>query len=105
MPSSSDDFQIQIEDVSRWDPPEGQQGQGMMLHTTRGDIETILHSDTDDPPTRAVLWVWGARGGFDGPAGGIFGNLAQELKGRITSLRLNYRNPASLPESVMDTLA
>ncbi len=77
----------------------------MMLHTTRGEIETILHSDTDDPPSSAVLWVWGARGGFDGPAGGIFGNLAEELKGRITSLRLNYRNPALLSESVMDTLA
>ncbi len=105
MPSSSDDFQIQIEDVSQWDPPEGQRGQGMMLHTTRGDIETILHSDTDEPPTGAILWVWGARGGFDGPAGGIFGNLAEELKGRLTSLRVNYRNPAVLPESVMDTLA
>ena len=105
MPSSNDDFQIQIEDVSQWDPPEGQQGQGMMLHTTRGDIETILHSDTDEPPTRAILWVWGARGGFDGPAGGIFGNLAEELKGRLTSLRVNYRNPAVLAESVMDTLA
>lgn len=105
MPSSSDDFQIQIEDVSQWDPPEGQRGQGMLLHTTRGDIETILHSDTDEPPTGAILWVWGARGGFDGPAGGIFGNLAEELKGRLTSLRVNYRNPAVLPESVMDTLA
>ncbi len=105
MTSSSDDFQIQIEDFNRWDPPEGQQGQGLMLHTTRGDIEAILHSDTEEPPTRAILWVWGARGGFDGPAGGIFGNLAEELKGRITSLRVNYRNPAVLPESVMDTLA
>ena len=105
MQSSSDDFQIQIEDVSQWEPPEGQRGQGMMLHTTRGDIETILHSDTDEPPRGAILWVWGARGGFDGPAGGIFGNLAEELKGRLTSLRVNYRNPAVLAESVMDTLA
>ncbi|MBI4233419.1 MAG: alpha/beta fold hydrolase [Chloroflexi bacterium] len=53
-----------------------------------------------------VVWVWGARGGFEGPAGGIYGVLAEELLAEgITSLRLDYRDPRALHESVLDTLA
>ena len=52
-----------------------------------------------------MLWVWGARGGYAGPAEGIFANLAEEfISQRITSLRLNYRHPGIFEESVLDAM-
>ena len=103
MSSQETELAIQIRSVEQWQPPEGQVGRGMLLRTTRGDIECILHREADTP--KAIVWVWGARGGFDGPADGIYGDLAEELMPGITSLRVNYRHPRVLQESVMDTLA
>ena len=100
-----DELTLSIKGVEPWQPPEGQAGDGLMLHTTRGPIEAILHHDPDTPTRAGIVWVWGARGGFDGPAEGVYGALAEELKSGITSLRVNYRHPAVLPESVMDALA
>ena len=102
---TEDGLSIQIDDVSKWQPPEGQAGQGMLLHTAGGDIQAIIHDNADAVTQKAIVWVWGARGGFDGPAEGIYGRLAEELKHEITSLRVNYRYPGVLHESVMDTLA
>lgn len=85
-------------------PHEGDTGQGIVLTTDRGEIKAILHPGADGDE-RAVLWVWGARGGYAGPAEGIFANLAEEFKSQgISSLRLNYRNPADYTESVIDVL-
>ena len=100
---STDDLDIQISAVDDWDAPEDQSGQGMLLHTDRGDIRAIIHKGADT--TKAIVWVWGARGGFNGPADGIYGALAQELTPRITSLRIDYRRPGVLQDSVLDTLA
>ena len=107
MTQDSDDLTIQIEDVSRWHLPEGQTGHGILLHTTRGDIYTIVHSssDPDHRTSKAIVFVWGARGGFDGPAGGIYGRLADELKDDITSIRIDYRLPNVITECVLDTMA
>ena len=77
----------------------------MLLHTSRGDIQSIIHHNTEKSTQKAIVWVWGARGGFDGPGEGIYGTLAEELKDDITSLRVDYRFPNALPECVMDTLA
>ena len=75
------------------------------LDTTRGPIDCLLHRSDGDGET-AVLWAPGARGGFDGPADGLYADLAQELAGRgIASLRLDYRHPANLDESTLDVLA
>ncbi len=103
MSVSGGELSIQVLDTAPWDAPEGQPGRGMKLVTTRGDIEAIIHHARDT--TRAIVWVWGAFGGFDGPAEGIYGVVAEELKTEITSLRVNYRHPNLLDESVMDTLA
>ena len=100
-----DELTLRIERVDPWRPPDDQPGQGLTLHTTRGPIEAILHRDIRTPGRAGIVWVWGARGGFDGPANRVYATLAEELKGEITSLRVNYRHPAVLPESVMDTLA
>lgn len=107
MTTDSDDLSIRIEAVSRWHPPQGQLGQGVLLHTTRGDIHAIVHSGADPQrrTNKAILFVWGARGGFDGPAGGIYGRLAEDLKDDITSIRVDYRLPNVLTECVLDTMA
>jgi dienelactone hydrolase len=53
-----------------------------------------------------VIWVCGARGGFAGPAKGVYAQLAERFKSEgITSLRLDYRQPNDLPECVLDLLA
>ncbi len=107
MTTDNDDFTIQIEDVSRWHPPEGQSGQGILLHTTRGDIHTLVHTagGADHRTSKAIVFVWGARGGFDGPAGGIYGRLAEDLKDEITSIRVDYRLPNVITECVLDAMA
>ena len=106
MTTDNDDFTIQIEDVSRWHPPEGQSGQGILLHTTRGDIHTLVHTagGADHRTSKAIVFVWGARGGFDGPAGGIYGRLAEALKDEMTSIRIDYRLPSVLEECVLDVM-
>ena len=107
----SQEFSIRIVGVVPWDAPEGESGRGVILRTTRGDLRAILHHE---PPgedgqagktVRAVVWVCGARGGFAGPADGLYRDLAEDLKGEITSLRLDYRQPNVLHECVMDVLA
>ena len=107
----SREFSIRIVGVAPWDAPEGESGRGVLLRTTRGDLRAILHHDPPEDggragtTKRAIVWVWGARGGFAGPAGGVYRDLAEELKGEITSLRLDYRQPNVIHECVMDALA
>ena len=103
--ASEGELSIQVEDASKWDAPEGQVGQGMLLHTTGGDIQSIIHHNAENSTQKAIVWVCGASGGFGGPGDGVYSTLAEELKGSITSLRMDYRYPNALPECVMDTLA
>lgn len=93
---------VQVDTVP---PHEGDTGEGVVLHTTVGPINAILHVSAAAGP-RGVLWVWGARGGYAGPAEGLFANLAEAFTSQgITSLRLNYRQPGVYSESVLDALA
>ena len=86
-------------------PPPGESGAGLELDTSRGPVPCLLHEAKGNDEI-AVLFAPGARGGFGGPANGLYRELAEELAGRgITSLRLDYRHPANLDESVLDTLA
>lgn len=94
-----------IHQVDTGPPHEGDTGEGIVLHTTSGPINAIMHGSPDGGE-KAVLWVWGARGGYAGPAGGIFANLAEAFTSQgITSLRLNYRLPGVYAESVLDAFA
>ena len=84
--------------------PDGQPGDGVTLHTTRGDVSCILHRPADERGV-GVVWAAGARGGFDGPANGLYRDLAVRLALRgAASLRINYRHPANLDESTLDVL-
>ena len=85
-------------------PYEGEAGRGLLFRTNRGEIPAIIHRAPSGE--LAVIWVCGARGGFGGPASGMYARLAERfLNEGITSLRLNYRQPNVLPECVLDLLA
>ena len=102
-----DDLEIKIHGIEDWEPPEGQAGKGMLLRTSRGNIEALIHREAASSTQKAIVWVVGCArsGGFDGPANGIYGVLSEELKPAVTSLRINYRDPRVFHESVLDTLA
>ncbi|WP_292491607.1 alpha/beta hydrolase [Methanoculleus sp. 10] len=52
-----------------------------------------------------VVMVGGTGGGFDTPARGLYPRLAEDLPNhRISALRVRYRHPADLVESVVDTV-
>ena len=75
----------------------------MILETDAGNIPAHFHEAADGDA--AVVWVGGAGGGLDGPAGGLYPRLARELvSDGIASLRLHYRRPNQLTGCVLDTL-
>ena len=97
-------MEMRIEQVLVGPPHEGDAGEGLVLRTSRGDIPAIQHAAPES--TRAVVWVCGARGGFGGPASGLYAELSQEFTGQgITSLRMDYRHPNNIQECALDLLA
>ena len=95
---------MRIEQVLVGPPHEGDAGEGLVLRTSRGDVPAILHAAPES--TRAVVWVCGARGGFGGPASGLYAELSEEFTGQgITSLRMDYRQPNDIQECALDLMA
>ncbi|RPI31957.1 MAG: alpha/beta hydrolase [Chloroflexota bacterium] len=77
--------------------------QEMTLVTDSGPIHCRFHPTK--PCNQAILWVGGAGGGLDGPAGGLYARLAERMASKgIASLRLDYRRPNQLLECTLDTL-
>jgi len=55
--------------------------------------------------SKAVIWVGGVGGGWDTPARGLYPILSQKLiKKQINSLRVRFRYPTDLYESVLDVI-
>jgi fermentation-respiration switch protein FrsA (DUF1100 family) len=85
---------------------EGEQHDGIRdvrLNTDRGTIHTRLQLADGET---AILWVFGAGGGFGGPAGGLYTRLGRQLVSEnVTSMELNYRHPGDLVECILDCLA
>lgn len=82
-------------------------GERLTLATDQGDIATYYHPllAGGQPGPAAVIWVGGAGGGYDGPAGGLYRDLAVTLlRYGISSLRLHYRHPNDLEACVIDVL-
>jgi fermentation-respiration switch protein FrsA (DUF1100 family) len=74
------------------------------LHTNAGAISARFHIPKQ-PSNAVVIWVGGAGGGLEGPAGGLFPRLATQLvEESIASLRLHYRYSGYLEDCIMDTL-
>lgn len=82
-------------------------GEPVVLHTDRGDIVCRYHAALPafGARARAVLWVGGATGGLEGPAGGLYPAACHQLQERaVAGLRLHYRRPNELPDCILDTL-
>ena len=78
-------------------------GQGLVLQTDQGDLRAILHNVENS--RKAVVWVYGAGGGFRGPGSGTYVRLAETFQEQgVTSLRLDYRQPNNLRECVLDLI-
>ena len=96
----------------------------IVIDSSRGEIGCVLHPFGLSVGTKpfevgpaAVVFVGGAMGGLDGPAGGLYPRLAQtlavssqdeaeqgEAAGGLASLRLHYRQPGEFEECVLDVL-
>ena len=94
----SGDLELSILGVAGKERPDG--AVDININSTRGEISGILHTCEGEPG--AVVYVGGALGGFDGPAGGLYPKLAHELSrpGGMTGLRLHYRQPGEFEECV-----
>lgn len=56
-----------------------------------------------EPSADAVIWVFGAGGGFGGPAGGVYTRLGEQLASeQIGSLCVNYQRPGHLQPCIAD---
>ena len=102
-PSRDEDYELSIQNV-RARPTDDSGEIAVLLETTRGSIEGLLRpSEGHDG---CAIYLSGALGGVQGPAGGIYERLSRELVTvGVTSLRLNYREPGELVECVLDALA
>jgi hypothetical protein len=91
-----------LESVEKGPPEDGFVPLRMM--TSRGEIAGRHYAV---PGAReAAVWVGGAGGGWDTPAHGLYPRLCDDLRGQgIASLRLRFRRPNDLSESVVDVLA
>ncbi|MYD52734.1 MAG: alpha/beta hydrolase [Chloroflexi bacterium] len=74
-----------------------------------GSIDAMWHPPLLTAPRGAVLCVGGFDGGFDGPAEGIYGDLANALPALgISVLRLDFRvktSPGPIDDGTLDVLA
>jgi len=95
------DLELSIQQVAAH--PEADGNLRVMVATTRGEIRAVLHPCATKPA--AVIYVGGARGGFEGPANDLYGRLADRLRPDCTGLRLHYRLPGEFEECVLDVLA
>lgn len=87
--------------------PEGQESvacEVVVLESARGPVETRYYCRPD--LDCGAIYVGGAGGGFDTPARGLYPALCAGLMpSRVCGLRIAYRKPHDLSESVSDVLA
>jgi pimeloyl-ACP methyl ester carboxylesterase len=79
----------------------------LKLDTERGEILCHYYSSNIyNPASVAVIYVTGVGGGWGTPASGLYPRLCGSLaRIGIDGLRVRYRHPTDLLESVFDTLA
>ena len=74
------------------------------LITDRGEVSCRFYKV--DSNNLSVIWVGGVGGGWDTPAEELYPDLSEKLKkNNISSLRIRYRYPHDIEESVYDVLA
>lgn len=73
------------------------------LTTPRGDVMCRYYHTAG--VKRAVIFVGGNKGGFESPANNVYPKLCRELqKNNISALRVKFRYPTDLVESVLDVV-
>lgn len=91
---------LELLEVERTPPANGVEG--VRLQTNDGVIPCRYHAAANGD---SVLWVYGSRGGVDGPAGGLYERLSEQLaSSNVAALRLDYRHPGALIPCVLDVL-
>jgi pimeloyl-ACP methyl ester carboxylesterase len=76
----------------------------VVLQSARGPVETRFYCRPD--LDCGAIYAGGIGGGFDTPARGLYPALCMGLMpSRVCGLRVSYRNPHDLSESVSDVLA
>jgi len=99
---AGEDIDMQILAVEPGDEIAG--ARKLQIRTTRGSIPVIMHGGGENP-SRAVLCVSGAIGGFDGPAM-LYPRLGLELPRKgFAVARMNYRAPNDFDQCLLDALA
>jgi alpha/beta superfamily hydrolase len=74
------------------------------LKTKRGSIICRFYKVSKN--NWGAIWVGGVGGDFDTPANGLYPELSRKLmEDGISSLRIQYRYPTKLKESVYDVIA
>lgn len=98
-------LELSILGVAARERPDG--ALEVLINTSRGELSGILHPREGEPG--AAIFVGGAVGGLEGPAGGLYPRLAEalaspEAPSGLSSLRLHYREPGEFQECVLDVL-
>ena len=87
-----------------WATPIAQDIYEVFMQSNRGLNQAMLTVSPGKPGV--VLWVPSGGVNFNGPAGGIYAELACDLQAAgMSSLRMGYREQGSFQECVLDTLA
>jgi len=83
--------------------PSTPEYRALRLLTNRGTVSCRYYPVTK--PMSAVIWVGGVGGDWDTPAQGLYPRLCESLRHKaIASLRVQFRQPGILEESVLDVL-
>jgi pimeloyl-ACP methyl ester carboxylesterase len=73
------------------------------LMSSRGDVKCRYYHSAGEK--KAVIFVGGVGGGFNSPAGNLYPQLCHTLNlHNISSLRIKFRYPSDLVESVVDVM-
>ena len=74
--------------------------------SARNDKEVAIINERQSPPPAAVIFVTGVGGGWGTPAKGLYSRLCNFLSKEhgISAMRIRYRYPTDLLESVFDVL-
>ncbi len=87
----------------KFDDQNGESYISETFATDRGNISSRFYRKGNE--TRGVIYVGGVGGGFDTPAKGLYPRLCRDLLPQgICGLRIQFRNPANLQESVFDVM-
>ncbi|MBW4631135.1 MAG: alpha/beta hydrolase [Iphinoe sp. HA4291-MV1] len=102
QPIYDESFEMIVEDIEVGVQQE--EYHPIKLITSRGSIHCRYYPV--ESADKAVIWVGGIGGDWDTPARGLYPLLCEVLrKEGIASLRVHYRYPTGLKESILDVLA